>query len=836
MGAARDAYCAHSLIVSGAGDSRARRVARDRWARAALACGWLWAVSGTPARSQPPETSAYFRAATAQRAPLRRAVRDAGSDTLVCVVASHPDDLWVLPAAYFRFKLGWRVAALLATRGEGGQNSRGPETGDELGRIRTLEAEACASRLGVRVVYLNRHDGGFCRTAAEALESWGRRPTIDGLASHLRSLRPDVVLTVHDPSDEHGHDKALLEVLPVAVRRAARPDFADGQRPHRVRRVFRVAAEGEVEGVTEKLPVYELDRPTGMSYRRLAYAALKEHVSQEPIESMDRLMPPLLGLVPMPVFEDDGARAGPLREGLRDLFDLLPGGRAAAWRRDFESLETLVGGGGDLVRKAVELRAWLTSLTAEPESELALRIARRREALDRVIVHGAGLRIDAEVPRGAVAVFGRPLEFHLRLQSGSAQHWEEIRFESMSGGLLDAKVPGDLRTRLSTGEPFLLPARYVAPPLRGRYEDWLQDRFTASRYEPPVRLRAVLRLMGQDVEWKVVVPVDVRPAVELELIPQSLLVAGEQREVRFSVLIVRNGADPIHGRLVVRGPPGFLVPESPAPVAMDLERLVQLGFRVVVPRGLEPGVYNLHVRLGDRHATLPLHRVDLRISPRLEVGLIKGVDNASQDALRGMLGNRLHLLAEEDLAVRTLEELDTILIDIRALRQRARNGLWKAGRAAFPRLLDYVRAGGRLVVFYHKDSEYNLERAGFRGWPYPLHVGKGRVTHEDAPVEMLENHPLLLFPNRIRAEDWDGWVQERGLYFPDRYAEQYDELLRMADPGQPVERGALLYARYGEGDFVYCALALFRQLKNLHPGACRLLANLVSPVESRKRR
>ena len=83
-------------------------------------------------------------------------------------------------------------------------------------------------------------------------------------------------------------------------------------------------------------------------------------------------------------------------------------------------------------------------------------------------------------------------------------------------------------------------------------------------------------------------------------------------------------------------------------------------------------------------------------------------------------------------------------------------------------------------------------------------------------------------PNRIRSEDWDGWTQECGLYFASSWADGYTPLLRIADPGEPAEDGALLFAATGRGEFVYCALALYRQIKNLHPGACRLFANLVA--------
>ena len=93
---------------------------------------------------------------------------------------------------------------------------------------------------------------------------------------------------------------------------------------------------------------------------------------------------------------------------------------------------------------------------------------------------------------------------------------------------------------------------------------------------------------------------------------------------------------------------------------------------------------------------------------------------------------------------------------------------------------------------------------------------------------MLPDHIVFTHPNTVHNKDWDGWIQERGLYFPETYDTAFEELLALSDPGFPEERGALLYARYGKGEYIYCALSLYRQLKECHPGACRLFANLVS--------
>jgi len=114
-----------------------------------------------------------------------------------------------------------------------------------------------------------------------------------------------------------------------------------------------------------------------------------------------------------------------------------------------------------------------------------------------------------------------------------------------------------------------------------------------------------------------------------------------------------------------------------------------------------------------------------------------------------------------------------------------------------------------------------------------MRIGRGRVTQEDAPIRVLHrDHVLLTHPNRIGDADWDGWVQERGLYFAEDYDDRYEEVIATADAGRPELRGGLLYARHGRGEYVYCALALFRQIRTLHPGACRLFANLVTSART----
>jgi hypothetical protein len=310
-----------------------------------------------------------------------------------------------------------------------------------------------------------------------------------------------------------------------------------------------------------------------------------------------------------------------------------------------------------------------------------------------------------------------------------------------------------------------------------------------------------------------------------------LLLPATRREVQFSVAVARHTRFPVDSELEVRAPAGYAIANDHERVVLRDVRGDLFGFAVQAPEERKTGVDVFRIRLGGTRIALPVHKIDVRTPPDLRVGILRSRDDTLPGILgAGGLGLAWSDLSDADIAVADLEIFDTIVVDIRALRDRPN------ARRGFRRLLEFAQQRGRrLVVFYQKDTEFHLAGEAFRGAPFePFAVGKTRVTRADAPVRVLaEGHVLLTHPNRILPGDWDGWGQERALYLPHGYASRYEEILSMSDPGQPEERGALLYARTGEGEYVYCALALWRQLKKLHPGAVRLLANLLSPAPQR---
>ncbi len=208
----------------------------------------------------------------------------------------------------------------------------------------------------------------------------------------------------------------------------------------------------------------------------------------------------------------------------------------------------------------------------------------------------------------------------------------------------------------------------------------------------------------------------------------------------------------------------------------------------------------------------------------LRVGFIPSFDKTLEQSLTA-LGVNASEVQIEQVQQGELSGYDTLIIDNRGYYAHPEL------IAANSNLLNYVRAGGTLIVFYHKTEEWNPDPAKGRPQlaPIPLILGNERVTQETAPINFLEpGHRLLNFPNRITQGDFYRWIQERGLYFPKEWDPKYQALFETADEGEPSLKGGLLAAKYGRGNYIYTSLVWYRQLAAGVPGAYRMFANMIS--------
>jgi hypothetical protein len=218
-------------------------------------------------------------------------------------------------------------------------------------------------------------------------------------------------------------------------------------------------------------------------------------------------------------------------------------------------------------------------------------------------------------------------------------------------------------------------------------------------------------------------------------------------------------------------------------------------------------------------------KLDIKTNGK-KIGYIMGAGDEVPNALQN-LGYDVVPLSDGMLENADLSPFDTIITGVRAYNTR------DILRLVREKLLQYVERGGTLVVQYNVASGSLANRIG----PYPLTIGRDRVSVENAAVVFLApSHPLLNVPNKITPEDFQGWIQERGLYFASQWDDKYETVLACHDPGEPDKKGGLLYALYGKGIFVYTAYAWFRQLPAGVPGAFRLFANIISAGKTTEKR
>lgn len=341
-------------------------------------------------------------------------------------------------------------------------------------------------------------------------------------------------------------------------------------------------------------------------------------------------------------------------------------------------------------------------------------------------------------------------------------------------------------------------------------------------------------------------PLLVVPRLAVEVIPPLQLVsltgAGSQRELQ--VKLENNTRNAISGILSLSPPAGWSCEPKQVPFTFAKEgEAATFKFAAVAGKEIHPGreIFEAFATVSGHKISqsyrvysvqdlwkLPLYRkagsevvaFDFTLPSKLKVAYVMGAGDRVPDALVQM-GLAVKLLEADDLAAANLRQYDCIIAGVRAYDVR---GDLIANNA---RMLDYVKQGGVFVVQYNRKEPWN--KAQYAPYPAKIASNDDRVTDEHAPVRILDsNHPVFNFPNKITLQDFEGWVQERGLYFIQDRDPRFKPLLASGDPGGKPLDGGLLVANYGSGKYVLTSYAWFRQLPEGVPGAIRIFANLIS--------
>ena len=793
----------------------------------------------------------------------------------VLMIAAHPDDENTALLAYLARGCKVRTGYLSLTRGEGGQNLIGAEQGDELGILRTQELLAARRIDGAEQFFTRAIDFGFTKTPQEAFDKWGHDKILGDVVWIIRRFQPDVIILRFTGTERDGHGQhqasAILgkEAFAAAANPARYPEQLRWVQPWQAKRIvwnafaFTKEQEAELAKIPNKMMVDpgDYDPVLGHSYAEIAGMSRSLHRSQ----GMGAPERPGSAKNYLVMVAGEPARQN-IFEGVDLTWNRLPGGpvvgqvlREAADTFDSVHPDKVV----PLLLKAKKLMAELH----QPVVDL------KRRDLDEAIALCSGLWLDATadksgvVPGGTLKLTATALNRErLGIQAGSVNVdgiASATAQETGSGALpFNEAKTFTMEVTIPSGAPLSQPY-WLREPKQGETYT-VEDQLLIGVPENPAILRAHfrMRIESQEVEIERPVryryieraqgqltrPVVVEPPVALQWSQGALLFPNAA--ARSVELQVKTNVPDAAGAVQIQAPSGWNV----APLNQTF-RLSEPGletapsFRLTPPPKEEKAVLQASATIGGRSVSAGMEtisyphiptqvlfrpvktelvRADVQLLAKT-IGYVMGAGDELPEALR-QLGAEVVLLGPGDLGHGNLQRFDAIVTGVRAYNTRPDL------RANQERLLEYVRAGGTMVVQYNfpelggpgsdpNAADPNLARIG----PYPITVGRDRVTVEDAPVRLPDPaSPFLHTPNEITPRDFEGWVQERGLNFASKWDSQYQPLFETHDPGEKPLLGGTLYTRYGKGVYVFTAFSWFRQLPAGVPGAFRIFANLLS--------
>jgi LmbE family N-acetylglucosaminyl deacetylase len=753
---------------------------------------------------------------------LHQACLDAGTDGVVLNVAAHPDDEASRTNAILRRKYGMRVVTAYTTFGDGGQNAVGKEIGPGLARLRVRETLRAAALSDVDVRWLGMNDFGFSKTLDETLAVWGADRLKDAMRKVVDEVDPDIVITNHDLVHGHGHHRATFWAITEVLKERA----AKGAH------VPPLYSRSSADEAQLTFDPGELDAARGETYARMAHRAWTQHVTQGPWGPHNPLQP---GKEHWKVVYPEGVKseeAADWRHWVRDRLTKEVGAETA------QQFGALIGEPASerLVQQADKLLNALTIMSPYD----ADNIQRRREryaALQRILLAAADVSIESwleheEVARGGegkvfvvVHGFDKLKDVKVACRGVAAEQVKPtVRPQTTDVAAPPARVPGapPPAPPKPPEPPKPVPGELVVAFAHQASGDTMLEDGPRPAW---VTLDVSFTLDGVPIElhprlWYTPVdPVEVEWDRDVVMVPRGQTV---ERIVSATVRSHRDAefSEPV--RLLTGN--GVKAEAIPGRVSLSREHPeARLLVRAAIAADELPADATLRLEVAGQKAALRFAPVEVLVPPGLKVGLVRGPDDATERALAD-LGIAYTALDRDALATSKLEEFTTLLLDIRAYNHRPELAENR------DRILQFCRSGGRVVAMYHKSSEWN-ERAGHPLLaPFPLTVGDVRATEEQAPVAMLQpEHRLWHHPHAITQHDFDGWVQERGLHFPTKWDSAWTPLLELKDSSdEKPSQGALLYTQYGRGDFVYCSLVLYRQLRQGHQGAARILVNLLA--------
>lgn len=780
---------------------------------------------------------------------------------------AHPDDERSDFLAYLSRGLGVKTSSLIANRGEGGQNEIGQELGNALGIIRTREMEEASKITGVKAYHLSEttddpiYDFGFSKTPEETLEKWGEEVVYERFIRFIRIHRPDIVMpSFRNVDTQHGHHRAITVLTLKAFDDAANPNVfpehrKEGIQPWQIKKIY-LPAETE-EQTTTSLEIGYVDPIYGITYPQLGEKSRYLHKSQgmgkdipaEPRKIHLELVHSIEGekekdqlFAGIPYNFHDWANQLPqkekslklqlqkLQKHLEEIVSAYPQHRAILEKTE-RTLKWL---------PKVEKQITKAKLSDEMKNDLLHKLSLKKEQLETVCFVASQLEVKTSIST-SILTKGNETEVKVQVKNNGTKSVNKVTARLITSEKWEV-VEDVKETLLKRGKKKTWTFKVKAPPDAPYYHAYNQ---------PPIKLQLAYAPHHMVVQHTIDLDetVALLPELGLTVQPDSLILntadMKEEIPVKVNVKKFKQGKTKVNVSLQV--PEGWRVEPAHAEVSFhSQEDEEQLQFTVYPPVNVEEGEFALQAfammdgkKLSDTvqeitydhigtsyylyPATAKVVSFDLQVPKHLRIGYVdSGYDRVAEHLSEA--GFNITKLTDSDLTSADLSQFDTIVVGIRGYlaREQLKNNN--------DRLLAYVKNGGHVVMQYHKPSDqWDADKTA----PYKLEIGtpsiRWRVTDEEAKVHVLQpKHPLFHYPNEITNKDWDGWVQERGLYFPMEWDDRFETFVSMADPNEEPFTSGMLMAPYGEGTYLYTNLVWYRQIQNQVPGGYRIFTNLMS--------
>ena len=778
-------------------------------------------------------------------ADMAQGLAKLGVQGRVLYIAAHPDDENTRLLAYLSKEMKLRTGYLSLTRGDGGQNLIGNEQGELLGLIRTQELLAARRIDGAEQFFTRANDFGFSKTSDEAFKIWGKEQILADVVWVIRQFRPDLIITrfPEDARAGHGHHAGSAILAREAFSAAADPKrFPEQLQYVKVWQAKRLVWNTFNFGTNNTTSPDQLKRDVGlynpllgMGYGELAAISRTNHKSQGFGTALQRgealeYFSPVAG---------EAAKA--------DLFEGISLPYQWKNRTAQETYQRLLKDFN--YRNPAASLALLLQLKAQIDDP-----GFNHPLLDALILSAAGIWADATTVESQYAKDESiPVKVQAIQRAGS-QNKFPIRL-SLNGQTSKA-LPFN---QLITQEPILPAAQAITQPYWleaehpiGQYTIAKQEWVGAPENPNPPSVQLEWIIGTQHIQQRLAVqykytdpirgeryqPLIIAPPVTATLNDKVLVFT--QDSAKTISLSLHHFGQRSQGSVKPLLPAGWR--SVPAQRDFDLRQRgeeQQVSFDIIPPPGTHGGSLRIevstHGEINDRGwhslhyehippislfpaAKARLEKMDLKTAGK-QVAYIEGAGDLVPEALRQM-GYTVTLLRPDQLAKANLTAFDAIVTGVRLYN------VSEDMKNLQQHLLHYVEQGGTLLIQYNVNNGLKLADIG----PYPFKLVNQRVTEEDAEVRfLLPNDPVLSYPNKISSKDFEGWIQERGLYFATDIDPHYRTPLSMNDTRESPANGALLVTDYGKGKFVYTSLVFFRELPAGVPGAYRLFANLLAP-------